>query len=153
MRSALKTIYDNNVMSFCKGSLGAVNGFIPNANPEKPGHVDSITIQSEEVWTGVTYALAATMLQEVLHAHAASMTAINFPTLFKQCASVLFAGYDRRGIPNGRWSLPVDIEQIRYELRDARGILRRSMLPCTQLHAPAQHMVNANSLGEKKTIT
>lgn len=52
-------------MSFCKGSLGAVNGFIPNANPEKPGHVDCVTIQSEEVWTGVTYALAATMLQEV----------------------------------------------------------------------------------------
>lgn len=65
VRSALKTIFDNNVMRFCKGSLGAVNGFIPNANPEKAGHVDSVTIQSEEVWTGVTYALAATMLQEV----------------------------------------------------------------------------------------
>lgn len=65
VRTALKTIYENNVMGFCKGNLGAVNGFIPNANPDKPGHVDSVTIQSEEVWTGVTYALAATMLQEV----------------------------------------------------------------------------------------
>lgn len=52
-------------MKFCEGSLGAVNGYIPSQNPEKPGQVDSITIQSEEVWTGVTYALAATMLQEV----------------------------------------------------------------------------------------
>lgn len=47
------------------GNLGAVNGFILNSNPEKPGHVDYTTIQSEEVWTGVTYALASTMLYEV----------------------------------------------------------------------------------------
>lgn len=45
--------------------MGAVNGWVPNANPDKPGHVDAVTVQSEEVWTGVTYALAATMLQEV----------------------------------------------------------------------------------------
>lgn len=65
VRTALKTIYDNNVMRFCKGNLGAVNGFVLNSNPEKAGHVDNTTIQSEEIWTGVTYALAATMLEEV----------------------------------------------------------------------------------------
>ncbi|XP_055852929.1 non-lysosomal glucosylceramidase isoform X1 [Episyrphus balteatus] len=64
VRSALSVIYKNNVKSFCDGNIGAVNGFIPSTDPEKPGHVDSITIQSEEVWTGVTYALAATMIQE-----------------------------------------------------------------------------------------
>ncbi|CAD7086391.1 unnamed protein product [Hermetia illucens] len=64
VRSALKTIYNNNVLGFCGGQLGAVNGFIPNPDPEKPGHIDTTTIQSEEMWTGVTYALAATMLQE-----------------------------------------------------------------------------------------
>lgn len=52
-------------MSFRNGTLGAVNGFIPNANPDKAGHIDYTTIQSEEVWTGVTYALAATMMHEV----------------------------------------------------------------------------------------
>lgn len=52
-------------MSFQGGSLGAVNGFIVNADPEKPGHADSTTLQSEEVWPGVTFALAATMIQEV----------------------------------------------------------------------------------------
>lgn len=52
-------------MSFCNGTMGAVNGWVPNANPDKPGHVDAVTVQSEEVWTGVTFALAATMLQEV----------------------------------------------------------------------------------------
>lgn len=52
-------------MNFCKGNLGAVNGYVLNSNPEKPGHIDFTTIQSEEVWTGVTYALAATMFEEV----------------------------------------------------------------------------------------
>lgn len=65
VRTALKTIYDNNVMSVNDGNLGAINGFVLNSNPEKPGRVDYTTIQSEEVWTGVTYALASTMLYEV----------------------------------------------------------------------------------------
>ncbi|KAG4076220.1 hypothetical protein HA402_014769 [Bradysia odoriphaga] len=64
VRTALQTIYKNNVMSFCKGNMGAVNGFVLNSNPDKPGHPDNTTIQSEEVWTGVTYGLAATMIQE-----------------------------------------------------------------------------------------
>lgn len=65
VRTALKTIYKNNVLNFCKGNLGAVNGFVLNSNPDKPGHADPVTIQSEEVWTGVTYALASTMIHEV----------------------------------------------------------------------------------------
>nr|XP_023025324.1 non-lysosomal glucosylceramidase-like [Leptinotarsa decemlineata] len=55
--AALSTIYKNNVQSFCGGNMGAVNGFI-NGRP------DELTLQSVEVWTGVTYALAATMIQE-----------------------------------------------------------------------------------------
>lgn len=65
VRAALKTIYDNNVKNVCDGNLGAVNGYVLNSNPDKPGHIDYTTIQSEEVWTGVTYALASTMLFEV----------------------------------------------------------------------------------------
>lgn len=57
-------IYDNNVMRFCGGKMGAVNGYIPNTDPTKDGRVDSVTVQSEESWTGVTYGLAALMLQE-----------------------------------------------------------------------------------------
>lgn len=53
-------------MCVCDGNLGAVNGFVLNSNPNKPGTVDLTTIQSEEVWTGVTYALASTMLYEVI---------------------------------------------------------------------------------------
>lgn len=59
VQSALTTIYNNNVLSFCNGNMGAVNGFID-------GDVDYYTLQSQEVWTGVTYALAATMIQEVV---------------------------------------------------------------------------------------
>ncbi|CAG9765704.1 unnamed protein product [Ceutorhynchus assimilis] len=57
VQSALRSIYENNVLCFCEGSMGAVNGFIN-------GQVDTVTVQSQEVWTGVTYALAATMIQE-----------------------------------------------------------------------------------------
>ncbi|XP_066245267.1 non-lysosomal glucosylceramidase [Euwallacea similis] len=55
--SALRIIYKNNVLSFCEGKMGAVNGFLN-------GQVDKVTVQSQEVWVGVTYALAATMIQE-----------------------------------------------------------------------------------------
>nr|CAI5831103.1 unnamed protein product [Callosobruchus analis] len=60
VRKALKTIFENNVLSFCNGNLGAVNGFLN-------GSVDTVSLQSQEVWTGVTYALAATMLFEDMH--------------------------------------------------------------------------------------
>ncbi|XP_045483135.1 non-lysosomal glucosylceramidase [Harmonia axyridis] len=57
VRSSLKTIYANNVQSFCNGNMGAVNGFIH-------GDQDHFTIQSLEVWPGVTYSLASTMIFE-----------------------------------------------------------------------------------------
>lgn len=57
--SSLKTVFDNNVMSFCNGNMGAVNGITAD------GNIDYTSIQSEEVWVGVTYALASCMLQEV----------------------------------------------------------------------------------------
>ncbi len=57
---ALQKIYDFNVMKFENGEIGAVNGMRPD------GTVDISSLQSQEVWTGVTYALAATMLQESL---------------------------------------------------------------------------------------
>ncbi|KAL3286494.1 hypothetical protein HHI36_000999 [Cryptolaemus montrouzieri] len=57
IEAALKTIYVNNVQSFCNGNMGAVNGFINGAQ-------DEFTIQSQEVWPGVTYSLASTMIFE-----------------------------------------------------------------------------------------
>uniref|UniRef100_A0A8C3E6Y6 Non-lysosomal glucosylceramidase n=3 Tax=Corvus moneduloides TaxID=1196302 RepID=A0A8C3E6Y6_CORMO len=56
--SALKTIFEKNVMSFAGGTMGAVNGMRPDGMP------DTSSVQSNEVWIGVVYSLAATMIQE-----------------------------------------------------------------------------------------
>ena len=56
--SSLTMIFSNNVMGFAGGNLGAVNGMVEG------GGVDRTAIQSEEVWTGVTYGLASLMLSK-----------------------------------------------------------------------------------------
>lgn len=42
--------------------MGAVNGMQPHGVPDRS------SVQSDEVWVGVVYGLAATMIQEVMHA-------------------------------------------------------------------------------------
>jgi non-lysosomal glucosylceramidase len=54
--TTLRTIYAANVLGFAGGRMGAVNGTLPD------GSVDRSSMQSAEVWVGVTYALAALML-------------------------------------------------------------------------------------------
>ncbi|XP_045447405.1 non-lysosomal glucosylceramidase [Melitaea cinxia] len=66
VKKALHTIYENNVLRFLSGRMGAVNGYITGAS----GHVDTSAIQSEEVWTGVTYGLASLMIYEGMHEQA-----------------------------------------------------------------------------------
>ena len=56
VRSVLETVYHANVLGFQKGEMGAVNGVQADGAP----YTDSN--QAKEVWTGVTYALAAFML-------------------------------------------------------------------------------------------
>lgn len=46
-------------MSFAGGQMGAVNGMRPEGVP------DRTSVQSDEVWIGVVYGLAATMIHEV----------------------------------------------------------------------------------------
>lgn len=58
VRSALGKIYEFNVMKVKGGLRGAVNGMMPN------GEVDGSALQSREIWTGVTYSVAAAMIQE-----------------------------------------------------------------------------------------
>jgi len=57
-RSALKKIFDFNVMKFEGGQMGAVNGMTPE------GGVVTDNEQVQEVWTGTTFGLAAEMLSE-----------------------------------------------------------------------------------------
>uniref|UniRef100_A0A673Z405 Non-lysosomal glucosylceramidase n=1 Tax=Salmo trutta TaxID=8032 RepID=A0A673Z405_SALTR len=56
--SALKSVFDLNVMSFAGGQMGAVNGMRPEGVP------DHSSVQSDEVWIGVVYGLAAIMIHE-----------------------------------------------------------------------------------------
>lgn len=58
--SALRTIFELNVKQFADGQMGAVNGMRPD------GTVDTSSVQSDEVWIGVVYGLAATMIHEGL---------------------------------------------------------------------------------------
>ena len=60
MLTSLKTIFEYNVKKYENGNHGAVNGMRPN------GTVDTCSVQSIEVWTGVTYALASTMVHKVI---------------------------------------------------------------------------------------
>lgn len=46
-------------MSFADGQMGAVNGMRPEGVPDRS------SVQSDEVWIGVVYGLAATMIHEV----------------------------------------------------------------------------------------
>ncbi|KAK4766371.1 hypothetical protein SAY87_008013 [Trapa incisa] len=57
-RCALETVYNYNVLKMKDGKRGAVNGMMPD------GRVDMSTMQSREIWSGVTYAVAATMIHE-----------------------------------------------------------------------------------------
>jgi non-lysosomal glucosylceramidase len=56
--SALKKIFDLNVMKFGNGELGAINGLAAD------GSVIRTNGQVQEVWTGTTFALASEMLAE-----------------------------------------------------------------------------------------
>ncbi|KAF6124481.1 glucosylceramidase beta 2 [Phyllostomus discolor] len=57
---ALQTIFEFNVQAFAGGAMGAVNGMQPHGIPDRS------SVQSDEVWVGVVYGLAATMIQEGL---------------------------------------------------------------------------------------
>ncbi|KAL5005060.1 hypothetical protein ScPMuIL_018516 [Solemya velum] len=60
VNSALKTVYENNVMKFDGGNMGAINGTRPD------GKKDISSCQAEEFWVGITYSVAASMIQEGL---------------------------------------------------------------------------------------
>jgi non-lysosomal glucosylceramidase len=59
-RSALQHVYEYNVMKLANGTMGALNGISANGELLKDDE------QTEEVWSGVTFAVAAMMLQNGL---------------------------------------------------------------------------------------
>lgn len=57
-QSVFEKIYKLNVLKVKGGRCGAVNGIRPD------GTMDTSAIQANEIWSGVTYAVAAAMIQE-----------------------------------------------------------------------------------------
>ena len=62
--STLRNIFENNVLKFGNGEMGAVNGIGPN------GTLLTNNEQIQEVWSGTTHALAAEMITEGLRSEA-----------------------------------------------------------------------------------
>lgn len=80
-KSALEKIYNYNVLKIKDGRRGAINGMLPD------GTIDMTTMQSREIWSGVTYALAATMIQEDM-----------IDTAFKTAAGNYEAAWSEKGL-------------------------------------------------------
>lgn len=83
-RSALEKVFQFNVMKMDGGRMGAVNGMNPD------GSIDGSCMQSREIWTGTTYAVAAAMIYEGLMEQA-----------FKTAEGVFKAGWSGDGF--GYW--------------------------------------------------
>ncbi|CAN1355452.1 Non-lysosomal glucosylceramidase [Linum perenne] len=83
-KSTLEKVFEYNVMKVKDGKRGAVNGMLPD------GKVDMSTMQSREIWSGVTYAVAATMIQE-------GMVDLGFQT----ASGVYEASWSERGLGYG----------------------------------------------------
>ncbi len=64
---ALRTIYQYNLMKFDNGKIGPVNVMFPD------GKVDEIYGQTQEVWIGVAWSVAANMIQHGLFSEAAQI--------------------------------------------------------------------------------
>lgn len=117
-------------MSFAGGTMGAVNGMRPDGVP------DTSSVQSNEVWIGVVYALAATMIQEVSGGAA---------PLGRCHLVVLHGGADgflpsATGAGGGRLSysgglLPDGLGAAGHVFPDTRGLSGEESLPLAGLHA------------------
>lgn len=71
------------------------------AQPDKEGRPETLSMQGEEVWVGVTYALASTMIYEV-------KIAVNI-NLLLTLHPLFILGYVRRSIPSCWWTLQIPI--------------------------------------------
>ncbi|KAL8121127.1 uncharacterized protein LOC141725055 [Apium graveolens] len=102
IQSSLQKIYEFNVMKVRGGKMGAVNGMHPN------GKVDDCCMQSREVWTGVTYAAAATMIYAGMEEQA-----------FTTAEGIFYAGWSEDGFgyafqtPEG-WTVDGHFRSLTY---------------------------------------
>ncbi|XP_027119001.1 uncharacterized protein [Coffea arabica] len=131
IQSALQKVYDFNVMKNRGGRMGAVNGMYPN------GKIDETCMQSREIWTGVTYAVAANMIL-------AGMVEQGFTT----AEGIFLAGWSEEGhgyafqTPEG-WSIDGHFRSLLY-MRPLSiwGIQRAMSSTKTTLEAPVINIMD-----------
>lgn len=137
IRSSLQKVYDFNVMKVKGGRMGAVNGMHPN------GKVDETCMQSREVWTGVTYAVAATMILAGMKDEA-----------FGTAEGIFTAGWSEEGYgywfqtPEG-WTMdghfrslmymrPLSIWSMQWALNPRKAILEApTIITMDRMHIPS----------------
>lgn len=142
VRSALQKIYEFNVMKIRGGRMGAVNGMYPS------GKVDITCMQSREIWTGVTYGVAATMIHAGMEEQA-----------FATAEGIFTAGWSEEGFgywfqtPEG-WTIDGHFRSLIYMRPLAIwGMQWALSLPKTILDAPKIsimdriHLSNSHSFG------
>ncbi|KAL5702713.1 glucosylceramidase [Ranunculus cassubicifolius] len=134
IRSSLQKIYDFNVMKVKGGRLGAVNGMHPN------GKVDESCMQSREIWTGVTYGVAATMILTDMKEEA-----------FTTAEGIFTAGWSEEGYgywfqtPEG-WTVDGHYRSLIYMRPLAIWAMQWSLsLPKSILNAPTINMMDRMS--------
>ncbi|XP_078173387.1 uncharacterized protein LOC144567189 isoform X2 [Carex rostrata] len=141
VRSTLQKIFEYNVMKVRGGRMGAVNGMTPR------GKVDVTCMQSREIWTGVTYAVAANMISHGMEHQA-----------FTTAEGIYLAGWSEEGF--GYWfqtpeawttdghyrSLiymrPLSIWAMQYALSPPEVILKASeinVMNCIKVNASQHH--------------
>nr|XP_043634451.1 non-lysosomal glucosylceramidase-like [Erigeron canadensis] len=131
IQSSLQKIFDFNVMKVKGGRMGAVNGMYPN------GKVDDTCMQSREVWTGVTYGVAATMIHAGMEEEA-----------FKTAEGIFTAGWSEDGFgyafqtPEG-WTMDGSFRSLVYMRPLAIwGMQRALSAPKAMLNPPNMNVMD-----------
>ncbi|XP_059445105.1 uncharacterized protein LOC132176955 [Corylus avellana] len=151
IRSSLQKIYDFNVMKVKGGRMGAVNGMHPS------GKVDESCMQSREIWSGVTYGVAATMILAGMEEQA-----------FTAAEGIFIAGWSEEGYgywfqtPEG-WTIdghfrsliymrPLSIWGMQYALSLPKAILEAPKINIMdRIHiSPGSARLSHNETGVRK---
>ncbi|KAE8039396.1 hypothetical protein FH972_011813 [Carpinus fangiana] len=151
IRSSLQKIYDFNVMKVKGGRMGAVNGMHPS------GKVDESCMQSREIWSGVTYGVAATMILAGMEEQA-----------FTAAEGIFTAGWSEEGYgywfqtPEG-WTIdghfrsliymrPLSIWGMQYALSLPKAILEAPKINIMdRIHiSPGSARLSHNEIGVRK---
>ncbi|KAL5542560.1 hypothetical protein UlMin_010270, partial [Ulmus minor] len=142
IKSALQKIYDFNVMKVKGGQMGAVNGMHPN------GKVDETCMQSREIWSGVTYGVAAAMIHAGMEEQA-----------FTTAEGIFTAGWSEDGFgywfqtPEG-WTIDGHFRSLIY-MRPLSiwGMQYAISLPKAILDAPKLNVMDRIQLSPDNTRT